>query len=291
VVSAGWRHSRVGKIAVALLAAAWLFESDTPAILTSLAAVASLTLSRLEDRREVRTILYATVVLALMGLLYRISTNLLLLDLYFMDWHIPLWIRELTCLVSGGALPAAVILLATWLTGRRYGGPALMALAALMLTVCIGQTPDTWRRWSSRQFAPAMFATLAPWRALLPDNAEIFWSEQPLATWVLLEHPSYISVSQSAGVMFSRTSAMELLHRAQALDDVVPTAAYLHFDSAVGAGVGPSSKQLDKVCAALPSGFVVANTKLSWQPIARIPIAAWHSFGALRLYRCSDRVG
>ncbi len=222
---------------------------------------------------------------------YRIGTNLLFLDLKFMDWRTPLWIRELTCVAAGGVLPVAVILLATWLAERRYGAPALAALAAVMLTVCIGESPDTWRRWSSQRFPPALVAQFAPWKALLPENAEIFWSEEPLATWVFLDRPSYISVSQSAGVMFSRTSAMDLLHRAQALDHVVPVTSYLDFDSALGAGVGPSPEQLDKVCAALPSGFVVAYAPLSWQPVAQLPEAAWHSLGALRLYRCADQGG
>ena len=291
VAFAGWKQSRVGKIAVALLIAAWLFESDATALLTSLLAVASLALTRFADSREVRTMLYGALVLALMALAYRIGTNLLFLNLKFMDWRIPLWIRELTCVAAGGVLPMAVILLATWLAERRYGAPALAALAAVMLTVCIGESPDAWRRWSSQRFPPALVAQFAPWKALLPANAEILWSEEPLSTWVFLDRPSYISVSQSAGVMFSRPSAMDLLHRAQVLDHVAPVTSYLDFDSALGAGVGPSPEKLDKVCAALPSGFVVAYAPLSWQPVAQLPKAAWHSLGALRLYRCADRVG
>ncbi len=64
VAFAGWKQSRVGKIAVALLVAAWLFESDATALLTSLLAVASLALTRFADSREVRTMLYGALVLA-----------------------------------------------------------------------------------------------------------------------------------------------------------------------------------------------------------------------------------
>jgi hypothetical protein len=234
---------------------------------------------------------YGAIVLALMAVIFRVATNLQFLQLHFMDWRTPLWIRRTACLTAGGSLSIAVILLATWLTRRRSGAPALGVLAVLLVTVCIGQSPDVWRRWSSQRFPPASIAILAPWRELLPANAEIFWSEEPLSAWVLLEHPSYISVSQSSGVMFSRVSAMELLHRAQALSNVVPVRSYLDFDVAQGAGLGPSPQQLAQVCAADPLQFLVTSARLPWQPIAELPSSEWHLLGRLRLYRCSDRVG
>lgn len=291
IAAAGWHRSRAGKIAVILLAAAWLFESDLPALLIALAAVASLALHRFSDRPELRSLFYGAVGLALIALVNRIALNLQFVDLHFMDWRIPLWIRQAASIASGGGLSVAVILLATWLAGRRYGGPALAVLAVLLLAVGIGQFPDTWRRWNSERFPPELVAQFASWRAQLPADAEVFWSEEPLATWVLLERPSYISVSQSAGVMFSRASAMELLHRAESLSNVVPVRSYLRFDEALGAGVGPSAQQLEQACTAEQLQFVVTGAKLPWAPVARLPHTMSNSLSALRLYRCSDRTG
>ena len=288
IVAAGWRHSLVGKISVALLAAGWLFESDQQALLTSLAAVASLTLSRVSHRPELRLVLYGAIVLAVLALVYRIAINLEFTNLYFMDWRTPLWMRLGACVASGGSLSVAIILLATWLAGHRNGHLPLMALAALLLIVCAAELPDAWRRWSGQRFPSAAVAEMAPWRKLLPADAEIFWSEDPMATWVLLERPSYISVSQSAGVMFSRASAMEILRRAQTLSAVVPVQAFLHFDAAQGAAVAPAQQLFKQLCAAEPRQYVVTTSRLTWNPVAQLPISARHLLGSLRLYRCSD---
>lgn len=291
IVAAGWHYARSGKIAVTLLVAAWWFESDLIALLTAITAVASLALNRFADRREPQYILYGSGALALMALVFRIATNLEFFQLHFMDWRIPLWLRQASCLASGGTLPVAVALLATWLAGRRYGAAALAALAIVLVIVCAGQSPDGWRRWSGQRFPPALVKQFAPWRELIPPDAEIFWSEQPLATWVLLERSSYISVSQTSGVLFSRTSAMEVARRAEALSAAVPAQSYLDFDGAGGGGLQPTPRQLQQICAAEPRLFLVSGTQLPWRPLAQLPPGARHSLEPVRLYRCSDWMG
>ena len=289
IAAAGWNRSLAGRITVALLAAAWWFESDLTALVSSLMAVTSLALNRCSDRRELRWALYGAFALAAIALVYRVATNLEFQQLYYMDWHTPLWIRLTSCVASGGTLSMAVMLGAAWLTRYRHGTAALTALAAVLIAVCLGQVSDSWGRWSANRFPPAAIDALAPWRALLPPDAEVFWSEEPLATWELLQRPSYISVVQSAGNLFSRTTAMELVRRVQGLKDVVPPRAFFDFDVLQGAGVAPSPEQQEAVCAAAPSLFLVASGPMRWAPIARVSRAMRHSLGALALYRCSDR--
>jgi hypothetical protein len=103
-----------------------------------------------------------------------------------------------------------------------------------------------------------------------------------------LQRPSYISVAQSSGVLFSRAAALELQHRAQTLSSVVPVSAYLDF-SGNGAGTGPAADQLERACATSAFEFLVTGARLSWPPVAQLPPTAWRSSGGLRLYRCSGR--
>jgi hypothetical protein len=148
--------------------------------------------------------------------------------------------------------------------------------------------PDAWRRWSQQKFPAELVAQFAPWRALIPPGADVFWSESALESWVLLERPSYLTVVQTSGMMFSRASALELQRRSEALAAVVPAEAYLRLGGG-GAGIGPSAQQLEQACATSEFQFLVSPVRLSWKPAAEVPAYVWHSSGGLRLYRCSDR--
>ena len=94
-----------------------------------------------------------------------------------------------------------------------------------------------------------MQAQFAPWRALIPPGAEVFWPESAPEAWVLLQRPSYLSVVQTSGVVFSRAAALEMQRRALALSAVVAPAAFMDF-SGGGAGIGPATReQLERACA------------------------------------------
>jgi hypothetical protein len=292
IAAAAWRRSDAGRIAMALLAAAWLFGSDESALLTAAAAVAALALDRYAAHPgahpRVRLLVYGAVGLVLIALVNRTAANLLFLEVHYADPQIPLWIREMSNLTSDGSLPVVLGLLATWLIGRRRGTAALAFLGVLAAATCVALFPDVWRRWTQQRFPTPLVAQFAPWRALIPGGAAVFWSEAPLETWVLLQRPSYISVAQASGVLFSRASALEIQQRAQTLSSVVPTSAYLDF-SGNGAGTGPSAEQLERACATSAFEFLVTGARLSWQPVAQLPAAVWHSSGGLRLYRCAGR--
>ena len=295
IAAAGWSRGTVGRITVGLLAAAWLFGSGEFALITALAAIASSSLSRYSSRDELRWLLYGALALAGGALLLRVASSFLFLEVHFADPKIPLWIRESAALACDGALPVALVVLTLWLAGLGAAGrarslPGVALLGALALTLALLLLPDTWRQWSAQRFPTSLVAQFAPWRALIPPGSQVFWSESPLETWVLLERPSYLSVSQTSGMLFSRTAAMELQRRARALSTVVPANAYLDF-SGGGAGLGPPPELLERACATSEFEFLITGAKLSWQPISQLPRATWHASGGLRLYRCSEAYG
>jgi len=189
---------------------------------------------------------------------------------------------------ADGSIPVALVLLATWLAHRVRPVAPLAVLGALAAGTCVALFPDAWRRWTQQQFPATLSRQFAPWRALIPAGADVFWSEAPLDTWVLLDRPSYISLAQTSGMLFSRTSAMELRRRAEAFAGVVPPQAYISF-MGDGAGIGPSPLQLNRACATGEFEFLVTGARLPWAPLAQLSRQVWHSSGGLRLYRCSDR--
>src|SRR5581483_6256777 len=125
IAAAGWNRSDAGKIAVTLLASAWLFGSDELALLTSVAAITTLWLPAWEELRLVR---YGALALATIALVSRIASNLLFMEVHYSDPQIPLWIRKMASLCGDGSLPVAVIVLAIWLAGRQRRAAGLAIL-------------------------------------------------------------------------------------------------------------------------------------------------------------------
>lgn len=288
IAADGWPRSYAAKVTLVLLLAAWLFGSGEFALVTSLVAVATLALEKYSNRREWRLLVLGAGAFAILALVSRIASNLLFLEVHFADSRIPLWIRELTALAGDGTIPVALVWLATWLTHQARGRAPLVILGVLAAGICVALFPDARRRWTRQQFPPGLSAGFASWRALIPAGSNVFWSEAPLNSWVLLDRPSYISVAQTSGMLLSRASAMELRRRAEALSAVVPPQAYLSF-TGDGAGIGPSPVQLNRACETGEFEFLITGARLPWRPVAQLPREIWHSAGGLRLYRCSDR--
>jgi hypothetical protein len=86
-------------------------------------------------------------------------------------------------------------------------------LAAVATLACAVAAPAAFRSWTRFHYTPALHDTFAQWRELLPARTEILWPEQPVGVWYLLDRPSYWSVPQTAGIVFSRPSALELNQR------------------------------------------------------------------------------
>ena len=290
IAADGWHRSYAAKVTLLLLLSDWLFGSGEFTLVTSLIAVATLALEKYSSRREWRLLVYGAGAFAILALASRIASNLLFLEVHFADPQIPQWIRESAALAGDGTIPVALVWLVTWLTNQARGRAPLVILGVLAAGTCVALFPDARRRWTQQRFPPALSAEFTSWRALIPAGSNVFWSESPLNSWVLLDRPSYISVTQTSGMLFSRASAMELRRRAEALSAVVPPQAYLSF-TGDGAGIGPSPLQLDRACETGEFEFLVTGARLPWRPVAQLPREVWHSSGGLRLYRCSDRTG
>jgi hypothetical protein len=284
-----WRTGQSGKAAAVLLVAAWIFGAGIFALVAAALAVATPLTKRLRPD-EARWVVYGACTLLLVAVSLRIAGNFLFSEVFYLDPRTPLWIRKAASFVHDGAVPVAAILLTVWLASRPRGTAGLIVLAAVSAATLVTLLPEVWSGWYQQKFPQTMQAQFAPWRALIPPGGEVFWSESGPEAWVLLKRPSYLSVIQTSGVVFSHVAALEMQRRALALSAVVPPAAFMDF-SGNGAGIGPSREQLERACATGEFDFVVSGVALSWAPLATLPRDVWHPSGGLRLYRCSDRTG
>jgi hypothetical protein len=189
-----------------------------------------------------------------------------------------------------GAVPVALVALVWWLDRRRVGRIAVPVTGVLALALCFALAPQTWRAWTQRAYPQAEVARFAEFRARIPPGAEVFWPEAPLAVWLLLERPSWLSVIQTSGLVFSRDGALELNRRAQQLKVAVAPATFMAWNP-LGMAVRLSSDQLAAACASGGFQFLVTPVDLGLPPVAAVASANGPSVDGvavrqIRLYRC-----
>jgi hypothetical protein len=92
-----------------------------------------------------------------------------------------------------------------------------VALAAVAIAALALLTPRAIRDWTASRYSGPTVQAFADWRAAIPQDAEVLWPDDTMATWLLLERRSYFSQDQLAGILYSPAMTHELLRRAVAL--------------------------------------------------------------------------
>ena len=102
-------------------------------------------------------------------------------------------------------LPIAFGLVLAWRRGGLAARVATSGLVAGLLVVAVAhwdqRTP--WARYI--ESAPR---GAHPFDALVPPGAQVYWHEDVLANWVLLQRANFISNYQTSGLLFSRGAAL-----------------------------------------------------------------------------------
>jgi hypothetical protein len=287
IVSTGWRQGVSGRTTLLLLAAAWIFGSNAYALAVALATVGAGALMRRLAPNEARWVFWGACGMLALALTWRVASNLEFTDAHYLDTEIPLWLRRAMSVAHDGSAPIAVVALVWWLANSMHRRVGLKLLAVLAAAACIALAPQTWARWTVRQFPPQRVAQFAPLRERIPVGADVFWPESPLAAWLLLERPNYLSVLQTSGMVFSRDTAMEVQRRALTLAAIVPPATFLDW-SAGGSNLALSLLQLQGACRLGAFEFLVTRVDLGAAPVGILPQTS-SSSGSLRLYRCPIR--
>jgi hypothetical protein len=275
-----------GRTTALLLAAAWIFGANAFSLTATAAVIAALELGPRLKANETRWLFCGAVGMLAIAVIWRVASNLEFTDAHYIDLHIPLWQRRVMSFVHDGSAPLAVIALTWWLMRSARGWVALLAMALFAAAACAALLPQTWAQWTQREFPAARVADFAPWRAQIPPGTDVFWPDSPLAAWLLLDRPNYLSSVQTSGMVFSRRSALELERRALVLQSVVPPAAFLGWAEAAP-GIGLSVQQLQGVCRLAVVEYLVTGADLGLTPLAIMPGPPGKASNQLRLYRCA----
>lgn len=176
--------------------------------------------------------------------------------------------------------------------GRSSLGPYILPTISVTLAVLA--------TWSSLQQRPRLdsaqyLSEFADWRTLIPENSTVFVTpaqDTGTLVWFALQRPNYLTVDQSAGVIFSRATALEVKRRSAVLLPVEEPSWRLQTRIAVK-HAHPNAKlelyhhltaqSLYSICSDPQLGFVMSNTPLGIQPLARRSAGKWRDWN---LYDC-----
>jgi len=184
----------------------------------------------------------------------------------------------------------------TWLAYRitiARAAPRIWAINGMLLAVCVLLLPSSLRD-PGKDGTPSEIQEFADWRAEIPPDSNVFvvpaYNSATFA-WFTLERPSYLTVDQSSGVVFSRSTALEVRRRSQNLLPLMDPDWMLlsNMQKAHDTGAAkPSTRSLTRgrlisLCSDPQLNYVVARENVGFEPIPHGHSGPWKGWN---LYDC-----
>jgi len=193
-------------------------------------------------------------------------------------------------------VPAVLFGVLVW-QGIRTGRMkwARIFLSAVLIALSIFIFPAAFKQRQSLASAVEI-NEFADWANVIPPTSTVLAAPPNDAAgafvWFTLDRPNYLTLDQSAGVVFSRTTAMEIRRRSEVLlplmDPNWKILTSLRAKSGDGrkdnAATRPlTAKSLLQVCADPRLGFVISPVKVGFDPLRHEHAGAWKDWN---LYDC-----
>ncbi len=174
---------------------------------------------------------------------------------------------------------------------RSRAAPGILGCLVATLPASVSQ--------GYRLGSPEEIQEFAGWRRVIPPGSTVYVPSAKDSggfTWLTLGRPAYLSTDQSAGVVFSRDTAIEVVRRSETLlpvedpDWKIMTRLSSPADEN-GRRSYPKSRpltaqSLEQICRDPLLGFVVAAQNVGFEPLRHMQAGIWHDWN---LYDC-DRV-
>ncbi len=190
---------------------------------------------------------------------------------------------------SGGVSTILIVSACFWAIGR----PSSRRLATILVaTFALAAGSYSFAGWSSQGYLASDDRVLSEWQMVIPATAEVFWPDDPGASWFLLARRAYVSAEQTAGILFSERAADEIRRRVEEVSLILPP-AFAFRASAQGLIWTVTETSLAATCRRAAIDFIVSRESLSL-PQAASPMSYFNPINQDRdevyLYRCSDAV-
>ena len=169
------------------------------------------------------------------------------------------------------------------------------SLSLLLFICCLFLYPSAFRV-HMREGSAEQIAEFSDWRAAIAPNDSVFVvpaHNSAAFAWFTLERPSYLTVDQSAGAVFSRATALEVRRRADVLSPLMDPDWKLLSQRVSGSSGGKVAGKkvstpltpdiLSKICSDPMLRFVVARENLGFHAITHSHVGNWKDWN---LYDC-----
>jgi len=182
----------------------------------------------------------------------------------------PLWIVFLMPLV---VLPAALGLTLLW----RRGGAARIVVAIVAAGLFVAVTTHWDQRSPWARYIESARPGTHPFDAYIPPGAQVYWHEDVLAAWVLLQRPNFISNFQTSGLLFNRATSLDAKQRIPLwLNVMAGTRKCARLEQFNAVALDPGVCELPReaffaLCHARPThpDFLIASTDFGTGVVAR----------------------
>ncbi len=289
-----WRDERAGPACAVLLMSAWTFAPVDGTAMSALAVLLWWSRPRIEGRigRWLRWAGFALMGIVVSWVLANVFT--LLTSPPAMSRGEPLWINHVRSIF---AMPVVAVVAAglVWYlitSSRSAWRPALVAIALavsslLLVPYALEQANPVGSHGEFEQFAD--------WRRAIPpaSNVLIVPSRKSASfIWFTLQRPSYLTVNQSAGVLFSRATALEVQRRSKVLLPIMDPdwkiMTLLGEEDIPGKKAPEHTRPLTRarlaaICGDPTLGFVIAKEELGFDPLRHTGAGSWKDWN---LYDC-----
>ena len=289
-----WSDRRCGAFAAILTLLAWTFQS----IDGSVAIAAAIGLWSIRGQigpslgvymRWSAGALAALVVLWIIG-------NSWTYALWKFDFRNAPLLLQHTRNILGLTIPAMLLLVAIWTVVLRGQWQWLTLLLSTGLAACAVITLPLAFQTEHAVGLKYPHDDFSDWRKRIAPTANVYvddGGDSPVFAWFALQRPSYLSVDQSAGVVFSRATALEIRRRAANLLPMIPPdwqiltkRAEARSGKVVKKGPWPrplTAQILRSVCSDLQLGFLVAHQDVGFGALRHSHSGPWNGW---YLYDC-----
>ena len=276
------KDSRNGSLCAMLLVAGWLIPSEIGVLFFGACALLWLARRQLGEvtRRHASWIvgLATAIVIIWLGSRYWTRKEVLLPGAGRYSALIALLCHSMKIILLPAALSALLIHIITRMKSR---------LALLTLCLFIGLASALMLPSAVRDVVrlSAMVETkeFTDWQRIIPRDATVVMVPSPVSaavTWFMLDRPSYLSVDQSSGVVFSSATAREIRRRSTVM---MPLWDRNWGPEATNDSRPLTSSSLLHVCADARLNFVVAREDVGYGAVRHRSAGIWDGWN---LYDC-----
>jgi hypothetical protein len=288
-----WRDRRVGPLCALLLVSGWTLPAVEGTVCISLALIFWLTRARVSPR--VTT--YFRWVSAALGVA-------IVVWVWMKFWVIASPPMPTGRAPSGGLqiqdvfalrIPAVLLGVLVWWGTRAVRTrmvPVLISTMLIALSICA--FPAAFKQPRTLA-AAADIDEMSDWENIIPPTSSVLVAppnDVGAFVWFTLGRPNYLTLNQSSGVVFSRTTALEVRRRSEVLLPLMdPDWKILSKLRSKSGGRRKNevtthpltAENLIQVCADPQLGFVISREKVGFDPLRHEHAGAWKDWN---LYDC-----